>query len=155
MATDETGNFERVQARLKELLDGAGDTAKLSARTVQLTYRLFRDPRVPRRGKIWAAAALGYWLLPTDLLPEKSIPLLGKAEDLFLVLRALRILLAETDREIALEHWTGTPEELDRLRETLAGWDNRVRTALGDLVSWVFGERDGSGETSPAPRGGG
>jgi len=141
MNTETEPSREAVQDKLKALLDKAGDTAKQPIRAAQLAYHLFRDPRVPRKAKIAAAAAVGYWLLPFDLLPEAALPILGKAEDLFFVLRALRILLADTNREVALEHWTGTEEELDSLRNTLTGWDDKVRIALSDVVSWAFGEK--------------
>jgi len=145
MSAENEGGWEAAQEKLKSFLDQAGDKAKTPVRAAHLAYKLFRDPRVPRKAKIAAAAALGYWLLPFDLLPEAALPILGKAEDLFFVLRALRILLADTDRAVALEHWTGTEEELDSLRETLAGWDDKVRSALSDLVSWAFGERKHDG----------
>ena len=141
MSGDTEGGWEAAQDKLKAFLDQAGDKARQPVRAAQLAYHLLRDPRVPRRSKIAAAAALGYWLLPFDLLPEAALPVLGKAEDLFFVLRALRILLADTDRAVALEHWTGTEEELDRLRRTLSGWDDKVRHALSDLVAWAFGEK--------------
>ena len=62
-------------------------------------YRLvLADPRTPLPAKIMLGAAIGYLLLPFDLIPD-FIPVLGQLDDLLivpgLVLLALRLIPKE------------------------------------------------------------
>ena len=45
MTDSEAAGREAAQERLKQLLDSAGDKAKLPFRAAHLAYKLFRDPR--------------------------------------------------------------------------------------------------------------
>jgi len=48
-------------------------------------YRLVsRHPQTPRRAKLWLGLALGYVLMPFDLIPD-FIPVVGQLDDLVLV----------------------------------------------------------------------
>lgn len=77
---------------------------RLSAITRQFkrelaVYRLvLADERTPRVAKILLGAAVGYLLLPFDLIPD-FIPVIGQLDDLLivpgLVLLALRLIPAE------------------------------------------------------------
>jgi hypothetical protein len=94
----------------------------LPLRVVRLVWGLIEDPRVPLRSKLYLAAAVGY-----SLLTGQVFDLLLGIDDALIYLRVARRLLADCDRAVALEHWTGTPEELDRLRAALQRWDEGVR----------------------------
>jgi uncharacterized membrane protein YkvA (DUF1232 family) len=77
-------NIRAVGSRLKEELR---------------VYRLvLRDPRTPRLARILLGLAVGYTLLPFDLIPD-FIPLIGHLDDMVvvpaLVVLALRLVPAE------------------------------------------------------------
>lgn len=66
-------------------------------------YRLvLADDRTPRLAKIMLGAAVGYLLLPFDLIPD-FIPVIGQLDDLLivpgLVVLALRLIPAEIVEE--------------------------------------------------------
>jgi len=54
---------------------------------------LLGDPRVPASRKALLAAAVGYALLPVDLIPDR-IPLLGRVDDLIVAALAVDAFLA-------------------------------------------------------------
>jgi uncharacterized membrane protein YkvA (DUF1232 family) len=76
-----------------------------------LFSRLLRDPRVPRRSKILAAALIPYLALPVDLIPD-VIPVAGQADDAVLVALVLRILVKRTDAAVLRELWPGPDRSL-------------------------------------------
>ncbi|HET7309059.1 MAG TPA: DUF1232 domain-containing protein [Actinomycetota bacterium] len=75
---------------------------------------LLRDPRVPRRSKIWLVVAVIWIASPIDLVPE-FIPVLGPADDVIVAALVLRHVLRRTDRSILAEYWRGDPSTLDRI----------------------------------------
>lgn len=65
---------------------------KEGLKTLQLSWRLIRDPLVPAWTKLIPLGALGYVLLPADLVPD-ILPLLGQMDDLAVILLGLRLFI--------------------------------------------------------------
>jgi uncharacterized membrane protein YkvA (DUF1232 family) len=82
--------------------------------TVKLVYRLARDPRVERKHRIAAGAALAYALVPFDLIPDR-LPVIGKVDDVAVVVVALTRLVDAAGPEVVREHWDADPESLETL----------------------------------------
>jgi uncharacterized membrane protein YkvA (DUF1232 family) len=64
-----------------EKLRAVANNLKRDLKTWQL---VLKDPRTPRLAKILLALAIGYLLLPFDLIPD-FIPILGHLDDLVIV----------------------------------------------------------------------
>jgi uncharacterized membrane protein YkvA (DUF1232 family) len=63
-------------------------------------YRLIlKDRRTPRRAKILVWVAIGYALLPFDLIPD-FIPVIGQLDDLIIVPALLTIALKMAPGEV-------------------------------------------------------
>lgn len=84
---------------------------------VKLSWRLFRDPRVPTRSKVVLGLALGYVAAPVDLLP--GIVPVGLLDDVLIVALALNRMLESVGEDVVREHWDGPGNVLDALRTLL------------------------------------
>jgi uncharacterized membrane protein YkvA (DUF1232 family) len=70
---------------------------------VKLAYHLMVDPRVHPLAKLIPVAALGYLLLPTDLIPD-VIPILGQMDDVVVLLFGLRMFFEFSPPTVVQEH---------------------------------------------------
>ena len=80
-------------------------------RYLRLLGGLIIDRRVAWFDKLLLAAAIAYAVMPIDLIPD-FIPVLGQADDVFLILLAVRRLIGNAGRRVALDHWRGRADEL-------------------------------------------
>jgi uncharacterized membrane protein YkvA (DUF1232 family) len=71
----------------------------------RLLRALVADPRTPRRAKVVAGAAVAYVASPVDLLPD--VPVIGRFDDLLVVLAAVRFVVAAAGYDLVRELWTG------------------------------------------------
>ncbi len=54
------------------------------AREIKTYQLVFRDPRTPRRAKVFLGMAIGYFFSPIDLIPD-FIPIIGQLDDACIV----------------------------------------------------------------------
>ena len=88
---------------------------RLAPDVVRLTWRLARDPTVPRGMRARLVVLLVYLLLPIDLVPD-FIPVIGYADDAIIVALVLRFATRHAGAEALDRHWPGTPNGLGALR---------------------------------------
>ena len=86
---------------------------------VLLLKDLAIDPRVSRSDKIAAGLAAAYLISPVDLVPD-WLPVFGQADDVAVIMVALRRLLVGAGYDVIYELWRGSDEGL-ALVLTLAG----------------------------------
>jgi len=89
----------------------AGDVARFVPDCAVLVRRLLGDPRVPRRHKLLLGAVVGYLAFPFDLVPD-FIPVAGHADDVLVVILALRVVLRGSGSDLLREHWRGPESSL-------------------------------------------
>jgi uncharacterized membrane protein YkvA (DUF1232 family) len=68
----------------------------------RLIWALLRDERTPMGRKVLLAGALGYLVLPADLIPDR-IPLIGGLDDLVVVVLAVDLFLDGVPSEVLVE----------------------------------------------------
>jgi uncharacterized membrane protein YkvA (DUF1232 family) len=83
-----------------------------------LFRRLLGDTRVPRSRKLALLLALGYLVMPIDLIPD-FIPVAGQLDDAIIVALVLRFLLRGGGPALVDAHWPG-PAAGARLIKRLA-----------------------------------
>jgi len=102
------------------LTECLGVAARAVPQILLLCGRLVRDRRVPVRARIIAGAALGYVMLPVDVVPD-WLPVIGRLDDLAVAAFALRLLVSAAGEEIVAEHWDGPADVLDGFTGLLDG----------------------------------
>jgi uncharacterized membrane protein YkvA (DUF1232 family) len=110
------------------------ETALALPNLVKLLARLVRDPRVPRRGRVLAAAALAYGVSPIDLVPD-FIPVVGWIDDVIVVAFAVDRLMATAGREVVEDLWDGSAGTLEMVRALMESAADlvprRIRRIIG------------------------
>ena len=81
---------------------------------LRLLGGLVTDRRVSMVDKLLVVGAIGYIVMPIDLIPD-FIPFFGEIDDMFLLVLALQRLIANAGRSVLLDHWAGDPEDLGDL----------------------------------------
>ncbi|MEC5423135.1 YkvA family protein [Virgibacillus sp. C22-A2] len=64
-----------------------------------LLFYAFKSPHTPKQAKLTIAGALGYLILPIDLIPD-FIPVVGFADDIMVILYALYAVISHIDDSI-------------------------------------------------------
>lgn len=83
--------------------------ARTAKREVNVYRRVLRDPRTPWPARICLGAAVGYLLMPFDLIPD-FIPLLGQLDDLLIVPGLVLLALKLLPPELLAEHRAAVAE---------------------------------------------
>ncbi len=71
---------------------------------IRLSWRLMKDPGVPRYLKLIVVGAVLYAASPLDLIPEAFVLHLGFGEDIIIFLLALRTLIRSSPKEVVTRH---------------------------------------------------
>lgn len=87
-----------------------------------LLQYLLKSDQVPVKAKLMLSAALGYFILPIDFIPDFA-PLVGFADDLGVLLMILKQMATYI-----------TPEIKDQARQHLRKWFGEVETTQLDLI---------------------
>ncbi|MCA0984220.1 DUF1232 domain-containing protein [Halobacillus yeomjeoni] len=67
-----------------------------------LLYYAFQSPSTPKKAKLTIAGALGYLILPVDLIPD-FLPMIGFADDSAVILYAIYQVISHIDDEVRLK----------------------------------------------------
>jgi uncharacterized membrane protein YkvA (DUF1232 family) len=78
---------------------------------LRLMGGLLTDPRVSAIDKVLLGVAVAYVVTPIDLIPD-FIPFLGQVDDVFILVLALRRLIANAGMRVIRDHWDGPIEDL-------------------------------------------
>lgn len=109
--------------RAQDDLTRLKDALRLLPDVVRLFRRLAADSTLPAGVRVRMALLTGYLLLPLDLVPD-FIPVVGYADDVLVVVWALRTITRTAGADALDRHWPGTPAGLAALRQ-IAGIEPR------------------------------
>jgi len=102
-----------------------------------LFIRLMADKRVPTNRKVMISVAIGYIVLPFDIIPD-TIPIFGQIDDFIFAIVALDILLTDIDAGIITENWPGKPNVIDTVTLALEKIEKSVYSPLLKVVKAIL-----------------
>ena len=92
------------------LMDKIKATGRELKKKLTLYRLVLKDPRTPRLPRVLLWLAIGYTLLPFDLIPD-FLPIIGHIDDVIivplLIVLALRLIPIEKSWRIAGKRWVG------------------------------------------------
>jgi uncharacterized membrane protein YkvA (DUF1232 family) len=100
-----------------------------AARQVRLAWRLFWDQRVPVWTKLIPPIALGYVLVPVDLVPDVALGL-GQLDDLAVVLLGLKLFIELSPPDVVRDHLRALGARIDEWRVVDEGEENTPSTII-------------------------
>lgn len=101
---------------------------------IALLYRLFKDPRVPKKEKIILGGVMGYIVMPIDIIPDK-IPFVGKIDELALVFFSLDKIINSIPEEVVIQNWEGEENVILIIKEGISFINPMVG---GENVAKIF-----------------
>ncbi len=85
------------------MLDGLKTTVRNVKKEIRIYQNVAKDERTPRLGKFFLGLAMGYVLLPFDLIPD-FIPIIGYCDDVVIIPLLFWIALKLIPKEIIDDH---------------------------------------------------
>jgi uncharacterized membrane protein YkvA (DUF1232 family) len=90
----------------------------------RLLTHLLDDARLPRKLRPLVLAAIAYFILPVDIIPEELEGPYGYVDDIWLcAFVAARVRQEAGGEEILVENWDGEAPVVELVEELLAGED--------------------------------
>lgn len=87
----------RFWKKVERVAKKAGATVLLPVFTL---YYMLQDDKVPLKYKAYIIGALGYFILPLDLIPDAILPVIGFTDDLAVVTLVLKLVKNSITPEI-------------------------------------------------------
>lgn len=107
------------------------DAVKRLPRYARVAAALMKDPAVPKKAKVMLGVGGAYTVSPIDFVPG-FIPVAGQLDDVYVLLRALRMALHATPAEIAAGH-------LHAAGLTMANVEQDLKT-VEETVRWLVAQ---------------
>ena len=155
-----TRKHEDFYLRLRERVTGWAKKSGLDPRyreyvlalpdLFHLVVKLMMDKRVDVKSKAILGAAVAWALSPLDLIPDALGPL-GVIDDLLVLVLALDFILDRTPREVIHEHWAGTGDVFELIRNVLDKADSWVGRGLYARIKQLMAHW-GPSRTSARPK---
>lgn len=128
--------------------DVASEAFRVTPNFVKLIWRCLRDRRVPMRAKVAAGVAVGYFVLPVDLVPD-FIPVVGQLDDLLMLFLGIHQLIKATPSDVIEELWDGDDDALELVTGFLAWMAELVPGPLQRAIGIGAGTAESPALPSP------
>lgn len=128
---------ENIESKVPEKYKDVVEYAMLIPDIAALLWRLFRDKRVELKTKVLVGGLLAYIASPIDIIPD-FIPLVGKIDDVAIVLFAMNKIINEVPEELILANWTGKENVIQKVKEGVAFISKMLGSQnVGKLLDYI------------------
>jgi uncharacterized membrane protein YkvA (DUF1232 family) len=104
----------------------------------RLLTRLLDDPLLPGRLRPLVLAAIAYFILPADIIPEDLYGPYGYVDDIFLVAFVADLVQRELgSQDILTANWDGEAPILDLLHDILAGEQDLIGGERERILNYI------------------
>jgi uncharacterized membrane protein YkvA (DUF1232 family) len=104
----------------------------------RLLTRLLDDPRLPRRQRPLVLAAIAYFILPADIIPEELEGPYGYVDDIWLcAFVANRIRETSGSEELLTTHWDGEGSLIPLLSEILGSEQSLIGDKRDLILEYI------------------
>jgi uncharacterized membrane protein YkvA (DUF1232 family) len=101
----------------------------------RLMVRLLDDPHLPKHLSQLVIAAIAYFILPTDAIPEDKFGPIGYIDDIFLcAFVADRVMKEAGSEDILISNWDGKMPIVPLVKEIL----DREKELIGDKKALIM-----------------
>lgn len=111
----------------------------------RLMTRLLDDPALPREMSQLVIAAIAYFILPEDVIPEDKYGPRGYVDDLFLcAFVADRVMKRAGSEEILARNWDGKTPIIPLIKDILSREKELLGNQKGKIMDYIGYEQLGS-----------
>ena len=111
----------------------------------RLMTRLLDDKDLPSHQSQLVIAAIAYFILPGDIVPEDKYGPMGFVDDIFLCAFVADQIRKETaSDEILVRNWDGKKSIISIIEEILSGEDKLIGDKKGTILEYIGYEQLGS-----------
>jgi uncharacterized membrane protein YkvA (DUF1232 family) len=100
----------------------------------RLLVGLLDDPRLPFSHRKLVIAAIAYFILPVDVIPEELEGPYGYIDDIFFCAWVAQQIMADVGEAIVIENWDGEGHVVPLIQDLLS----REEELLGDLKQKIL-----------------
>lgn len=102
-------SFYQENALVNKLLKCCRVLGRFGTQKILTLYYMIQEGQITSKEKLLLLGALGYFILPIDLIPDFPFPLIGFTDDLAVVTIVMKILSKYITPEIKQKaHWRAT-----------------------------------------------
>lgn len=134
--------MKRFDALLEDEVAGYegefGPIIRLAPAFYRMMTRLLGDRELPRRMSPLVIAAIAYFILPADIIPEEKLGAAGYVDDIYLcAFVANEVMQAAGSQEIVTRNWDGETSVVALIRDILGRESDLIGSKRGQIMRYI------------------
>ncbi len=135
--TGHRGFYEDLVAKVRDYKGRREDLVRLAPDLFKFMTSLLGDKRTPGEARPLISAAIAYFVVPRDVIPEEVFGALALVDDVFICLHVSKQLIDIVGRELLSDHWQGEKSLQEVVAEIYPRMDKYVGHAKEQILNYV------------------